>query len=229
MRTTDRLQVMPTYEELLAHLNAPDALTQQSKAQKVFYGIYLSAWFVVITIWAMIFLKADVSLNVAYLGLGAVVVASVCWIVDLAFSVLKHRDIFLNPARVLTRELDAEHSRERLLARQLAHFDNAVLTARLNRFESQLQVHERWMDITRLVGLLGPALFLTTKYMGWDDAVQNTLQWIGGAFFAGAIMGALLLRSGLRKMHRIAFVLRTASEMCSKNNTRRSVGANRVR
>ncbi len=229
MRLVARFQIMPTFEELLDCLNAPEAKPKRSQARRIFHGLFLFSLFVTLTIWALIFFKVGISNEVAYVGIGAVVVASVSWAADLALSISKQRDIFLNPAKILTRDLDVEHSRERFLARQLVNFGGEVLATRLNRLESQLHVHEKWIDITRLVGLLGPAMLFATKYIGWEGPIQDTIQWIGGAFLSGSILGSILLRSGLRRMQRVGFVLKMAAETRSPQRVRRSSYVKRSR
>lgn len=151
------------------------------------------------------------------------------FVIEFWIDVRQNKDMFLDPARQIARSIDNQYVEECELAIRLARLPATEINEHLGRIEAHVAALEKWIDVTRLVLLLGPAVLILMKF--WKSSTptiaHDFAQLAISAAVAGALFGAIQLRSGLLRLTRVACTLRIALDRGAARKIPRKVSRQR--
>ncbi|HZV63361.1 MAG TPA: hypothetical protein VFG03_00410 [Telluria sp.] len=227
----ERFTSLPSTEEMLEVVGRRSAPKSRSKPGRMARMLRWASLIFLVGIVVCTAMNIQLPETAKILALVSWALYLVIWIGELVADMIRNRDIMLNPAGVIARQLDAQYLQEVELVERLDLIPLSVIDARLGRVEAQLAALEKWIDVTRLFWLIGPAAVLLAKVgpLQLPATGQELVQAVAAALVIGTAAGAVSMRSGIRKLQRIACVLKMALDKAKLRPTVRRTGPVRRR
>jgi len=206
---------LPPTSDLVELLTLPRKKTRWYKWNRILLRVIILAFIAMIICVGLI--KSDWLpkheaglLSISFMG-----IAIFAWLASVLIDIVQSGGTLLKPAKELAEQFDRDMARETQLLPSLQAIPVAVLTARHQRLESQLQAWEKWLDAARLMGLLGPPFIFLGKGI-FGNIIPLNGAWIievfVSAFLTGVLLGAISFRSGMKSLHRVSSLLKRSSE-----------------
>lgn len=206
---------LPSTEEFLDLLKMPELQSRWDKRNRLLTWVMLLAIVAVAACWGLIELGLIPKRPGAWVALGSLSVVMIAWIVAVVVDVLRTVPSLRDPAKEMATQFDLECRIENEILPKLRLLPVEVLAERHRRLEWQLARWEKWLDVARLMGMLGPlVIFVGNGLLGrsvWSH-MGMTLELFVSAALTGMLIGAISLRAGIRRLQRVSYVLRRASE-----------------
>jgi hypothetical protein len=126
-------------------------------------------------------------------------------------------------------KVDGEYAQEAELAARLERLPSKSLKECLTRLESHVAALEKWIDVARIICLLGPAavVLVNLGYFKLPVPVHDYVQIVVSAAVVGVLFGAVQLRSGLLPFQRVGFALKIALERADTRKALRKISRKR--
>lgn len=149
-----------------------------------------------------------------YAAISSLGIIFIAWSISILIDLIQSIGMFSNPSGELADQFDNDVEIEHQLISKFRAIPPHILLSRHHRLELQLSVWEKWLDTARLMGLLGPPLiFMGKEYLGTLGTMR--VETMIAATLTGVLIGAILMRSGMRRLQRVSYLLKRASERSS--------------
>ena len=206
---------VPSTSELAQRLNPPKTITRADRLNRLLLAVTIFATTVAVGCGLLIKGAWLPKQGTGLVGLSFLSIALLAWIVSVVTDIAQGAGTLLNPAKELAEQFDRDVAMERQLLPCLQAIPAAILMARHQKLELQLFAWEKWLDIARLMGLLGPPLIFIGKAT-FGRLISSGDVWnieiIVSAFLTGVLIGSISFRSGMKRLHRVSSLLKHAGE-----------------
>lgn len=224
-------KLLPTTRELVGKLKRPKASTKEAKWNRVLLIVMLFGAIVIAVAWAMVkWWDWMPTRPTGYVAISAIGVVLFAWLISVVIDGIQIIKIAANPAGDLADQFDCDTAMEKELLWNFRAIPAHVLQTRHLRLEWQLLVWDKWLDAARLTGLLGPPFIFVAKGIFGSlgvAIVPLNIEILVSAALTGVFIGALSMRSGMRRLHRVSYLLKRASEQQKYRPRERRVGQRR--
>lgn len=188
----------------------------RDKTAKISKGLGIALWIAIFCFclfFCLSFVVKPLPRPLAILGVASLAVCVVMILFIPFFDAIRNREMYMHPSRYLAGQLDEHLQREMALADRLKSIPRAALLEQHVRIESQSNALEKWIDIARVIWLLGPVVVLLFQ-SGFQvsDGTSKDIQMIAAALSVGVLIGALQMRAGMLGLHRLACTFKIAIE-----------------
>jgi uncharacterized membrane protein len=206
-----------TYRRLSDALKSSPEKRRQDKFSKLRAAIWWVIGLAIVVI-VVLLLLAKVGWargnGIQLTAYGSALIVIAMWLLTIAIDVYQCIGIFRDPAGELADQLEEEFNQEQEILASLHVGSTAVIFARHQRLEFQLKLWERGIDTVRLFALIGPPLMLTLRPFlpTAGTFVFATIELWMSAGLTGLYIGSLSIRAGTRRLHRVSYLLKRASE-----------------
>lgn len=223
---------LPSTRDMLNYLTVEG--TSADASTRIEKGLRITAWGTLAVLGGALCYALMVEKPPRLLG----ILAIACMVLFILLSVvvcpllaaIRQKDMFVCPGRFLATQLDTHLARETALAARLKAIREPDLTERLLRVDSQINALEKWIDVARVMWLLGPLVVLLFK-SGFhvSDSAHEMIQMCATAGTVGILMGAAQMRVGIRDLQRVSFALKIAVDRSKEPQRVRKVSRKRTK
>jgi hypothetical protein len=206
---------MPSTHELLDLLKLPKRLTAWDKRNRILTWVMAGGFFVMFVCWALVRYDLVEKRPTALVAFSSLGVTAIAWVLIVFIDVLRAVPSLLDPATEMAIQFDLEFEIENQLVPLFRSIPAAIVLARHERLEWQLARWEKWLDVARLMGMLGPPLiFVGNGLVGKSmmASLSPSLEVYVSAALTGMLVGAIALRSGIRRLQWVSYLLKRAGE-----------------
>jgi hypothetical protein len=212
---------LPSTIELLQALKPKkDEEGKVAKISRALLKLMGGGFFVCAFVYAAIKLGWTPPKPAAYVGIASSSVVFIAWVAVVLMDVYQNFYILVNPAKEMSDQLDREMAVEDALVLELSDTPTQIIIDRQQRLDLQIALWEKSIDVVRLVTLLGPPLILLVRQFPGIPETPSYIESIFSAALTGVLFGSFVLRSCMRRFHRLSHVLKRVSEQNSRQKAR---------
>lgn len=202
---------LPETRELIELTNPLQKPTKMKKFGDVLNFLLVMGLLILVIVALMFLLRAPYAESAAFVALTFVCIVLVLWIIFCLLEIFFGIGNLFNFDQKFGDKLDEKCTLELELLNNFRAIPRGVLLSRHNRLELEMSIWEKWLDVARLFGLLLPLSIIVGKiYLNTEWFVK--IEVLLAAFLIGVILGAVMIRSVLKKLHRVSYLLKSAGE-----------------
>ena len=208
----DRYRIPPNFSEWVMLLKDESPI-KNKKSKWILFFVYVSCIVFVLLFWLALKMDWLGRETFRILFLTCVIVMWMSWIFLTLWEIWKSIDYIFKPTQFLAGQLDREYARERSLVFRFRAIPRSVLKSQEARLDAYISVWEKWLDIARIFSLLGTALLVLLRGNVFDLPAhyRETSEIFASIFVIGVLVGAIVVKAGLRNLHQVLSALKILS------------------